>query len=258
VRNREAIRDERRAVRNTERSADADGGPPAAFDLRFFGGRPPNTEGEVAQERARTDEAQAEAMAQEEMERLAAAGHPDAIASAQRRAAAAANPPVGVNPHPLDAIFENFTRAHLTEGTPAFELMGAPARRRAEVIRDRAQQAAAEMAQLAARDAFMAERARAMGVGPQFERVGRERREKAEREKEEATREMEELIERMAAEKGRQERERWEGRGGGALERLKIRLGESFGVLEGEVVSFFFLFVLFFSFSPILPISPPA
>lgn len=256
VRNREVIRDERRAVRNTERSADADGGPPAAFDLRFFGGRPPNMgEANIAQERARTDEAHAEAMAQEEMERLAAAGHPDAIASAQRRAAAAAaatNPPVGFNPHPLDAMFEHIARAHFTEGTPAFEVLNGPTRRRAEVIQDRARQTA-ELAQLAARDAFMAERARAMGVGPQFERAGRERREKAEREKEEATREIEELVERMSAEKRRQERERWEGRGGGALERLKIRLGESFGVLEGEVVSLVFFLYYFSLYLPYCP-----
>ncbi|OBT79807.1 hypothetical protein VF21_01488 [Pseudogymnoascus sp. 05NY08] len=226
VRSRETIRDQRRAGRRTESpaaAAAADAGPPPAFDLRFFGGRPPNTEGErVARESARTDEAQAEAMAQEEIERLAAAGHPEAIASLRRRVVAALGRP---------GSFET-----LFGVVPFAEALNADMGGRPQEIRDPAQQRAAELARLAARDARMVERARAMGIGPHFERVRRERREKVEMQKEEALREMEELLDRMAAKKGNQERERWAGRGGGALERLKTRLGESFGVLEAEVV----------------------
>ncbi|OAF57234.1 hypothetical protein VC83_05845 [Pseudogymnoascus destructans] len=224
VRSRETIRDERRGGRNRERRPEAEG-PAAAFDLRFFGGRPPNTEAQIAQERARTDEAQAEAMAQEEMERLAAAGDPAAIASVRRRVMVTPSPPVGFGPGFVGI-----------ENVPGAEAPDADMGRGPEEIQDPAQQRAAGLAPLAARDAWMAERARMMGAGPQFERVSRERREKVERQKEDATREMVELLERMVAKKGRQEQDRWEGRGGGALGRLKTRLGESFGVLEGEVV----------------------
>ncbi|OBT87003.1 hypothetical protein VE02_03698 [Pseudogymnoascus sp. 03VT05] len=226
VRSRETIRDQRRAGRRTESpaaAAAADAGPPPAFDLRFFGGRPPNTEGErVARERARTDEAQAEAMAQEEIERLAAAGHPEAIASLRRRVLTTLG-----RPGSFETLFGVVPFAEALNA----DMGGGP-----EEIRDPAQQRAAELARLAARDARMVERARAMGIGPHFERVRRERREKVEMQKAEALREMEELLDRMAAKKGNQERERWAGRGGGALERLKTRLGESFRVLGGEVV----------------------
>ncbi|KFY74107.1 hypothetical protein V499_05832, partial [Pseudogymnoascus sp. VKM F-103] len=229
VRSRERIREERRAGGQPERTPEAQGTPPA-FDLRFFGGRAPNTgeEERVARERALLDEQQAEAMAQEELERLAAAGDQDAIASVRRRVAPAApGPPVGFGPGFVEMTFEQVPGAEGIDG----EMGGGP-----EEVQDPEQLRAARLAHLAERNAWIAESARAMGAGSMLERINMERREKMAREKEEAKREMEELLERMAAKKGRQERERWAGRGGGALERLKVRVGESFGVLEGEVV----------------------
>ncbi|KFY19026.1 hypothetical protein V493_08186, partial [Pseudogymnoascus sp. VKM F-4281 (FW-2241)] len=68
------------------------------------------------------------------------------------------------------------------------------------------------------------------------ERVREERRRTMETKKEIAKMEMEALFERLVVDRERRKRENWEARGGGAVERLKIRLGESFGVLGGEVL----------------------
>lgn len=69
----------------------------------------------------------------------------------------------------------------------------------------------------------------------------------AAKKKEAAMLEMKALYVQLAEEREAKERVRWEGRGGGPLERLKARLEESWVVLEGEVVSLFSL-ILFCSF----------
>lgn len=66
--------------------------------------------------------------------------------------------------------------------------------------------------------------------------------------KEAAILEMECLFEKLAGERERKERERFGKRGGGPLERLKIRVAESFRVLGGEVVSFFLFISSFLTF----------
>lgn len=90
----------------------------------------------------------------------------------------------------------------------------------------------------AARQARLAEReARARAL---VDKIRAERREKTEKRREEAMMEMEALFVRLAKVRERKERVAYEKRGGGPLGRLKIRLGQSFGVLGEEVVSFYF------------------
>ncbi|KFY88695.1 hypothetical protein V498_06691 [Pseudogymnoascus sp. VKM F-4517 (FW-2822)] len=86
----------------------------------------------------------------------------------------------------------------------------------------------------AARQERLAEReARARAL---VDKIRAERREKTEKKREEAMMEMEALFVRLAEVRERKERVAYEKRGGGPLGRLKIRLGQSFGVLGGEVL----------------------
>lgn len=187
------------------------------------------------------------------VERVSAAGDPAAIVSLaqtnrnrevtqqQPRAVAAADPPAGLSPRLRHILFGHVPGTDMAAGRRAYEAMEAAMGMGPEETEEAARARVMRQAQVEAQEAWMAERMREQRA--LADQLWRSRKEMAERRKEVAILEMECLFEKLAGERERKGRERFEKRGGGPLERLKIRVAESFRVLGGEVVSFFFSFL---------------
>ncbi|KFY87175.1 hypothetical protein V500_07103 [Pseudogymnoascus sp. VKM F-4518 (FW-2643)] len=252
---REARREERRQTRQRERDA-------AAPELQLFQmrmGRLPDAEERETLVREHVVFNAMEGIAV--VERVAAAEDPAAIASLaqtnrnreitqqQRPAVAAADPPAGFSPRLRHILFGHVPGTDMAAERRAYEAMEAmeaamgmgpeetEEAARARVEREAQIEARARMereAQTEAREAWMAERMREQEA--LADQVRRSRKMVAERRKDVAILEMECLFEKLAGERERKDRERFEKRGGGPLERLKIRVAENFRVLGGEVL----------------------
>lgn len=239
VRNRVALRENRRAEA---------GGQQVAPEVRLFQmrtGRLPDAEERETLVR--------EHVVANATEGVAAAGDLAAIASLaqtnrnreitqqQRGAVAAADPPAGLSPRLRHILFRHVPGTDIAAGRRAHEAMEAMEAAMGMGPEETEEAARARMvreAQVEAQEAWMAERMREQEA--LADQVRRSRKMVAERRKKAAILEMECLFEKLAGERERKERERFEKRGGGPLERLKIRVAESFRVLGEEVVSFIF------------------
>ncbi|KFZ16237.1 hypothetical protein V502_05201, partial [Pseudogymnoascus sp. VKM F-4520 (FW-2644)] len=234
VRNRVALRENRRAEA---------GGQQVAPELQLFQmrtGRLPDAEERETLVREHVVFNVMEGIAV--VERVAAAGDPAAIASLaqtnrnreitqqQRPAVAAVDPPAGFSPRLRHILFGHVPGTDMAAGRRAYEAMEAMEAAMGMGPEETEEAARARMereAQIEAREAWMAEQMREQEA--LADQVRRSR-------KEAAILEMECLFEKLAGERERKERERFEKRGGGPLERLKIRVAESFRVLGGEVL----------------------